>query len=216
MNPIETSKLLISTLQASATTVARQLRQKEQQPAKESYPIVLMHGLAGFRDISIAGIKLFDYFNGVKEMLDQMGYAVFAPKVPFFAKPQDRASAWFHEIEKIRRKTGAEKVHLIGHSQGGLDARVLIAENRPAQDTPLGPLMGLGYGPHVESVVTLGTPHLGSVMVDISNEDDPVNVKLMNAITDLVRTNDFCPDLSFFTRGGLFRIHQRRMVFETL
>ncbi|MCB1678830.1 MAG: hypothetical protein KDI16_09125 [Halioglobus sp.] len=186
MNPIETGKLLLATLQASATTIAQQLGPKEQQPHREAHPIVLMHGLAGFRDISIAGIKLFDYFNGVRAMLEQMGYAAFAPQVPFFAKPQDRASAWFHEIEKVRRKTGADKVHLIGHSQGGLDARVLIAANRPAQDTPLGPLMGLGYGPHVASVVTLGTPHLGSVMVDISNRDAPEKVRLMNTVTDLI------------------------------
>ena len=33
--------------------------------------------------------------------------------------------------------------------------------------------MGLGYGDHVASVVTFGTPHLGSVMVDMLNEGDP-------------------------------------------
>jgi triacylglycerol lipase len=186
MNPLMTSRLLLSTMQASAQTIAGQLRRGKAQLPKDVYPIVLMHGLAGFRDISIAGIKLFDYFNGVVLMLNQMGYTAFAPQVPFFAKPQDRASAWFHEIEKIRRNTGANKVHLVGHSQGGLDARVLIAPNTPAQDTPLGPLMGLGYGPHVASVVSVGTPHLGSALVDIFNEGDPSNAKLIDAVTDLI------------------------------
>ncbi|MGI9293327.1 MAG: esterase/lipase family protein, partial [Pseudomonadales bacterium] len=186
MNPFATSKLLMSTIQASAQTIARQMRREQSESVRENYPIVLMHGLAGFREISIAGIKLFDYFNGVELMLNQMGYAAFAPQVAFFAKPQDRASAWFHEIEKIRRDTGAEKVHLVGHSQGGLDARVLVAPNKPAQDTPLGPLMGLGYGHHVASVVTFGTPHLGSVMVDMFNEGDPKNAKILNAVADLI------------------------------
>jgi len=186
MNPLKSSKLLMSTFQASAHTLVRQLRREPAQSVKETYPIVLMHGLAGFRDVSIAGIKLFDYFNGVVLILNRMGYPTFAPQVPFFARPQDRASAWFHEIEKIRRNTGADKVHLIGHSQGGLDARVLIAPNKPAQDTPLGPLMGLGYGPHVASVVSLGTPHLGAVLVDIFNQGDPQNGKTIAAVADLI------------------------------
>lgn len=186
MDPFKTSKLLMSTLQTATHTLVRQLRPEPTQPVRDTYPIVLMHGLAGFRDLSIAGIKLFDYFNGIEQMLNRMGYPTFAPQVPFFARPQDRASAWFHEIEAIRRNTGAEKVHLIGHSQGGLDARVLIAPNKPAQDTPLGPLMGLGYGPHVASVVSVGTPHLGAVLVDIFNEGDPQNGKLVGAVADLI------------------------------
>ncbi len=187
MNPFVTSQLLMSAMQASTQTVMRQLRrEKNVKLVKDNYPIVLMHGLAGFRQLSIAGIKLFDYFNGVEILLKQNGYVTFAPQVALFAKPQDRASAWFHEIEKIRRDTGADKVHLLGHSQGGLDARVLIAPNKPAQDTPLGPLMGLGYGDHVASVTTFGTPHLGSVMVDMLNEGDPNNAKLLNAVVDLV------------------------------
>ena len=187
MNPFVTSKLLMSTMQASAQTIMRQLRRdKDAGLVKGDHPIVLMHGLAGFRQLSIAGIKLFDYFNGVEMLLNQNGYATYAPQVALFAKPQDRASAWFSEIEKIRRETGADKVHLVGHSQGGLDARVLIAPNKPARDTPLGPLMGLGYGDHVASVTTFGTPHLGSVMVDMMNEGDPQNAKLLNAVVDLV------------------------------
>jgi triacylglycerol lipase len=186
MKPLDTSKLLRSTLQASAQTIARQLRREKSEPAKNTYPIVLMHGLAGFRDISFAGFKLFDYFNGVELMLNQMGYPAFAPQVPFFAKPQDRASAWFHEIEKIRRDTGAAKVHLVGHSQGGLDARVLVAENQPAKDTPLGPLMGLGYGDRVASVVTVGTPHLGSAIADSLDLDDSRNAELTDALTEFI------------------------------
>lgn len=187
MNPFVTSKLLLATVRASARTIARQLRdQPSSEVAKRAYPIVLMHGLAGFREVSVAGIKLFDYFNGVGLALNKMGYPTYTPSVPYFARPQDRASAWFHEIEKIRRETNAEKVHLVGHSQGGLDARVLIAENKPAQDTPLGPLMGLGYGHRVASVVTFGTPHLGAVMIDMLNEGDPKNLRLINALIDFI------------------------------
>jgi hypothetical protein len=69
---------------------------------------------------------------------------------------------------------------------GGTAFAILFAANQPAQDTPLGPLMGLGYGDRVASVVTLGTPHLGSVLVDIFNGEDKQNIELINAVSDLI------------------------------
>jgi triacylglycerol esterase/lipase EstA (alpha/beta hydrolase family) len=98
----------------------------------------------------------------------------------------DRAQEWLHEIERIRREADAEKVHLVGHSQGGLDGRVLIAPNRPAQDTPNGPLMGLGYGPHVASLTTIGTPHCGTVLVDELEESEPREREAMEGLLDFI------------------------------
>jgi triacylglycerol lipase len=54
-------------------------------------------------------------------------------------------------VEEILAKTGREKVNLIGHSQGGLDARV-VAHDHPAW---------------VASVLTVATPHRGSEVADV-------------------------------------------------
>ncbi len=153
--------------EASLQTLVRKAQSpKAKRIESQCEPIVLMHGFAGFKNIGMGDIQLFDYFNGVQRILTRTGYQVFAPEVSPFNTPLDRAHDWLHEIEQIRELTGAEKVHLVAHSQGGLDARVLIAPNDSAQDTPLGPLMGLGYSPHVASLTTIATPHLGSVLVD--------------------------------------------------
>ncbi|NJC87965.1 MAG: alpha/beta fold hydrolase [Desulfuromonas sp.] len=53
-----------------------------------------------------------------------------------------------HAVEQLRTATGAEKVHLVGHSMGGIIARDFIQLH--------------GGAPHVASCVTLGSPHRGS------------------------------------------------------
>lgn len=157
-------------------------------------PIVLMHGFAGFRELGPGKQVWLEYFTNVRRMLTAMGYRVFAPQVAPFDDPLDRAKQWFSAIEKIRVKTGAEKVHLVGHSQGGLDARVLVAPFTGPHDTPVGPLFGLGYGPRVASLTTIATPHFGSVIADAVVQDIPGHKQAvkalmcsLNLITALIR-----------------------------
>ena len=52
----------------------------------------------------------------------------------------------------ILAETGAEKVNIIAHSKGGLEARVLAS--------------GLGMGDKIASITTVGTPHRGSRVID--------------------------------------------------
>lgn len=52
------------------------------------------------------------------------------------------------QVDALRRRTGADKVHLIGHSLGGLLARWYVQE--------------LDGAAAVDTVVTLGTPHEGT------------------------------------------------------
>jgi triacylglycerol esterase/lipase EstA (alpha/beta hydrolase family) len=53
------------------------------------------------------------------------------------------------KIEQVRRATGAERVTLVCHSMGGLVARAYVRDFGAA---------------HVERIVTIGTPHHGSVL----------------------------------------------------
>jgi len=149
-------------------------------------PVVLMHGFAGFRELGVGGYALIEYFNGVRRFLGQIGYRVFAPEVAPFNPPLERAREWLRYIEAIRVETRAEKVHLIGHSQGGLDARVLVAPACPPEDTPIGPLFGLGYGPHVASLTTISTPHLGSALADEVEQEEPAHQGAVDALLALV------------------------------
>ncbi|MGB3049713.1 MAG: hypothetical protein WBB42_01855 [Polyangiales bacterium] len=158
------------------TLLASGLRAMETKPAEidtACEPIVLMHGFAGFREIKLGRWTVLEYFEGVPRLLGAMGYRAFAPEVSPFDDPLARAQQWKTEIDGIRARTGAEKVHLVGHSQGGLDARVLVAPAGSPRETPIGLLDGLGYGRHVASVTTLATPHFGSLVADAIEGDIP-------------------------------------------
>jgi len=113
------------------------------------YPIVLAHGFFGFE--KFAGQDFVTYFYGVKQQLQGEGEIVFTPAVDPFNTSDFRGAQLAARIEEIVAKTGYEKVNIIGHSQGGLDARV-AANLRPDL---------------VASVVTVATPHGGSPVADV-------------------------------------------------
>lgn len=138
-------------------------------PSNE-YPILLMHGFMGFSKMEIAGIKLFDYFNGVKLCLEQMGYTVMSPEVNPIDTPQNRAKQWAKELDILLDNSGAQKAHLICHSQGCLDARVLAADCSNFCTTPQqGELRGIGYGDKIASMTHLGGPHLGTILAETTD-----------------------------------------------
>jgi triacylglycerol lipase len=110
--------------------------------AQTKYPIVLCHGMAGFS--SLFGV--IDYFHDVDSTLTAGGATVFLTHVSQFNSTEQRGEALLSQIEDILARTGAQKVNLIGHSHGGLDARY-VAAARPDL---------------VASVTTVGTPHQGA------------------------------------------------------
>lgn len=113
------------------------------------YPIVLAHGFFGFDDFAGAGFA--DYYWGVREDLAELGELdVYTPAVDPFNDSTTRGMQLLAAVEDVLDETGAAKVNLIGHSQGGLDARV-VAHLRPEL---------------VASVTTVSTPHYGSPIAD--------------------------------------------------
>jgi triacylglycerol lipase len=113
----------------------------------EAYPIVLAHGLAGFR--RLAGVE---YFFQVPETLQRHGFQVAVTTVPPWGPVETRARVLGQQVDSVLRRTGAPKVHLVAHSMGGLDGRYAISR--------------LGYGDRVASLTTVGTPHRGTPLAD--------------------------------------------------
>jgi triacylglycerol lipase len=135
------------------------------------YPIVLAHGFFGFEDF--AGAGFLSYFYGVKDHLAKGGEAlVYTPAVDPFNSSDYRADQLIEHIEAILAETGHAKVNIIGHSQGGLDARA-VAYKRPEL---------------VASVVTVATPHFGSPVADVVLKyvDDPDAQDVLNEILKLI------------------------------
>lgn len=110
------------------------------------YPIVLAHGLSGFRQL----FGVVDYFFGIPGDLQSGGAQVFVTQVSAVGSAEERGEQLLHQIEFIAASTGAGKVNLIGHSEGGLDARYVLAV-RPDL---------------IASLTTVATPHLGADLAD--------------------------------------------------
>ncbi len=119
-------------------------------PSTGPYPFVLAHGFFGFEEF--AGLDFETYFYGVKDRLAKDGEIVDTPTVDPFNDSDYRGQQLLARVQDFLAATGASKVNLIGHSQGGLDARV-VANLRPDL---------------VASVVTVATPHHGSPIGDIA------------------------------------------------
>jgi triacylglycerol lipase len=119
------------------------------------FPVVLAEGLFGF-----------DFF-GIPEDLRAGGAVVFTTQVNPFSTNEARAAELLTQIQTILTQTGAPKVNLIGHSQGGLDARVLLAM-RP----------GI-----LASVTQIGSPNTGSAVADAGLlKDDFTLLNIANTI----------------------------------
>jgi triacylglycerol lipase len=120
------------------------------------YPIVLLHGMAGFGTLG-SGPFAIEYWRGVEKALRAGGETeVFITEATPFNTCEVRAREIKPQLEEILRKTGAAKLNLIGHSQGGLDARMLVSPR------------GLNLGAVIASVTTVSTPHRGSKIADLS------------------------------------------------
>ena len=113
------------------------------------FPIVLAHGFFGFEEF--AGLAFETYFFQVKDDLAARGEQVFTPEVDPFNSSEVRGEQLARRVEEILAVTGHEKVVLIGHSQGGLDARY-VASTYPSM---------------VAAVVSYATPHGGSPLADV-------------------------------------------------
>jgi triacylglycerol lipase len=134
------------------------------------YPVVLAHGFFGFNDF--AGAGFLTYFYDLKDYLATQGETVFTPAVDPFNDSTYRGAQLAQQIDLIRQQTGAAKVIIIGHSQGGLDARV-VAHDHPDR---------------VAAVVTIATPHNGTPIADVALKliADPNAASVIDNLVNLV------------------------------
>ena len=86
------------------------------------YPVVLMHGFG-----VLASIRRGGHLHEEAMSLRSHGVLAFAPNVAPYTVVPTRAAMWKERIERVLEETGADKVNLIAHSMGGLDARYLIS-----------------------------------------------------------------------------------------
>src|SRR5450830_200228 len=118
------------------------------------YPLVLVPGMLGF-----VRLGLFPYWYGIVPALRAGGAQVFAVQVAPLDSSEVRGEQLLVQVERIRRETGADKVNLIGHSQGALTARYAAAK-RPEW---------------IASVTSVAGPNHGSELADYFHTHYPMD-----------------------------------------
>ncbi len=148
---------------------------------KTKYPIVLAHGFMGFDSM----LLLIDYWPGVVDELEDDGATVFVTVVSTVNSSEERGEQLLAQIEEILAITGADKVNIMGHSQGSLDARY-VAAVRPelvASVTSIGGPHGIGELPDSltgidsDSFISVLLEGLGSLIAIMSGSDQPVDIE---------------------------------------
>jgi triacylglycerol lipase len=110
-------------------------------------PIVLHHGMAGFRELGP-----LEYFSDAPSHLRGLGYEVYLTQVAPIDGSETRSAELEAQLICINRIAGSDGVHLVGHSQGGIDARMVASRQ--------------GDNKIIHSLTTLATPHRGSAAAD--------------------------------------------------
>ena len=108
------------------------------------YPVVLMHGMAGTETY----INLLDYWFQLDDHLSSRGFNLQIREVESFQATNVRAEQWIAHLEAMVAAGVGRRFNLIGHSQGGIDARLVAASKA---------MTG-----RIQSVVTVSSPHRGS------------------------------------------------------
>ncbi|RJO74553.1 MAG: hypothetical protein C4523_00455 [Myxococcales bacterium] len=113
------------------------------------FPIAMLHGMAGWDSV----LEIYDYFRGVKDDLIGRGYDVHVTEVAMFNNTDYRAAEIESQLLDILWNTGARKLDLVAHSQGGIDARHFIS--------------GMGHENDVALLAMLSTPNRGVILGDM-------------------------------------------------
>lgn len=155
------------------------------------YPILLLHGVF-FRDF-----RYLNYWGRIPAELEANGARIFYGNHQSAASVADSGREIAERIRQIVEETGCEKVNIIAHSKGGLDARYAVS--------------CLGMAPYVASITTINTPHRGCEFADYLLEKIPGKQQQMIARAynaALRRLGDHNPDFlaavrDLTTRGCL-------------
>lgn len=152
-------------------------QRKDEKICATKYPVLLLHGVF-FRDF-----KYFDYWGRVPGELFANGCTFFYGEQQSAASVESCGLEVARKIKEITEMTGCEKVNIIAHSKGGLDARSAMTDPDIAR--------------RVASLTTINTPHRGCEFADyllnkIPEKPQQVVAKAYNKA--LSKLGDYNPD----------------------
>lgn len=124
------------------------------------FPLVLVHGWTGFE-----AIGPLTYFYNVRGELEDLGYPVDVAVLDPYNSSEIRSAQLAEQVDEFLVLERARKVDLLGHSQGGIDARAVVATH--------------GHGDRVSALVTIASPHRGTYITDVALGLAPGSVEVV-------------------------------------
>jgi triacylglycerol lipase len=112
--------------------------------AATKYPIVLSHGMGA--NAEVMGIT--DYWGSIPKTMRNNGARVYITSGNPMQSKAIKGAEWKAKVLEILAVSGASKINLIGHSDGGLYTRYAITN--------------LGMASKVASFTSISSPHRGS------------------------------------------------------
>jgi triacylglycerol lipase len=115
--------------------------------------IALVHGILGFDDTQGMAAGLVKYWGGLDGYLRSQGAKVTTPGSSAANSLPVRASQIKSAVSTWMASNGCTKVHLVGHSQGGLVIRYMVSN--------------LSFASKTATVTSVNSLHKGAPMADI-------------------------------------------------
>jgi triacylglycerol lipase len=161
----------------------------------ERHHVYFVPGLFGFG--RLAG---YDYFTHMRRGLEaryrNAGVSVTFEDVPSppTSSLRERARVLATTVSRTASQQGV--IHLVGHSTGGLDARLVVAPNTNLHlHSEL-----MAWTPRVRSVVTLNTPHYGTPLASYFATVSGTRVLYAISLLTIVSLKLGEPSLAIFSR----------------
>ena len=119
----------------------------ESQVCATKYPLIMVHGI-GFRDL-----KYINYWGRIPKHLIKNGAKIYYGNQEAWGTVEANANDIKNRIFEILKENNCEKVNIIAHSKGGLDARYMLSK--------------LGMADYVASLTMISTPNKGSGILNV-------------------------------------------------
>lgn len=115
------------------------------------HPVLLMHGFG-----IGASFRRDGHLHDEAMHLRSRGVRAVAPNVSPYNTVRARCEMWENRLTHVLDETNSDRLSVIAHSMGGLDARYLISEK--------------GWHDTIDVLVTVATPHRGSSIATLTLE----------------------------------------------
>jgi len=147
------------------------------------YPIILVHGI-----VAHDRGGLIHFWGRIPERLKEGGFKVYSGNTDAWGDYDSNSYILKKTIEQVQTETGSERVNIIAHSKGGIDARYYIWKYNRNKE--------------VASLTTICTPHQGSEIADLIYRQKITHSRVVHKTLqifgklygdinpDLVRTNN--------------------------